>query len=145
MRMRDPRRRGYALHAPQRRKSRIASGDSGDRPTLTPSSSRDRSPCLPYARGLRSSTLLGGTMQRRAVSVRGIVQGVGFRPFVHGLATRHGLTGFVRNEAGIVRLEVEGAERALDGFLADLRARAPALARIDEVRCEERPPLGETG
>ena len=48
-------------------------------------------------------------MERRAITVLGIVQGVGFRPFVHGLASRLGLGGFVKNQAGRVLIEVEGA------------------------------------
>ena len=47
-------------------------------------------------------------MERRSIAVRGIVQGVGFRPFVYGLAGRLGLAGSVRNRAGEVLIEVEG-------------------------------------
>ena len=82
-------------------------------------------------------------MQRRAIIVRGTVQGVGFRPFVHGLASRLGLGGAVRNVGGAVHIEVEGEETALERFLADLAASPPPLARIDEIASEPRPPLGE--
>jgi len=70
---------------------------------------------------------------RRVVSVRGIVQGVGFRPFVHELANRFGLGGFVRNQSGQVLIEIEGDNAALDAFVAELVRRPPPLARIDEV------------
>ena len=50
-------------------------------------------------------------MDRRAIAVSGIVQGVGFRPFVYDLATRLGLNGFVRNQTGGVLIEVEGETR----------------------------------
>jgi len=56
---------------------------------------------------------------------------VGFRPFLHGLARRHGLTGWVLNDGQGVQAEVQGD--GLDGFLADLMARTPPLARIDGV------------
>lgn len=69
-----------------------------------------------------------GTSARRIV-VTGRVQGVGFRPFVFRLATRLGLAGTVRNDAGEVIVEVEGDVPALDGFAAALLAEAPPLAR----------------
>jgi hydrogenase maturation protein HypF len=70
-------------------------------------------------------------MDRRSIDVRGVVQGVGFRPFVHGLATRLGLGGFVRNRAGGVLIELEGEPPALDRFLDELTNRPPPLAKID--------------
>jgi hydrogenase maturation protein HypF len=82
-------------------------------------------------------------VERRAIDVRGIVQGVGFRPFVYSLAARHGLAGFVRNHAGRVVIEVEGTTAALDRFLADLETRAPPLAAIDHLAWEPRPPVGD--
>ena len=56
-------------------------------------------------------------MDRRAIAISGIVQGVGFRPFVHGLATRLRLSGFIRNVTGGVLIEVEGEPQVLDRFL----------------------------
>jgi acylphosphatase len=70
------------------------------------------------------------------VRVRGVVQGVGFRPFVHRLALRHHLDGWVRNACGDVQLALEGASTEIEGFLADLRAEAPPLARIEDVEVE---------
>ncbi len=81
--------------------------------------------------------------ERRAVAVHGVVQGVGFRPFVHGLAARWHLAGFVRNQAGCVLIEVEGQSPSLDGFLTDLTAKAPPLARIENVKWERSPLKGE--
>jgi hydrogenase maturation protein HypF len=74
-------------------------------------------------------------MPRRAIRVKGIVQGVGFRPFVYGLAVRFSLTGFVRNRVGDVFIEVEGDGASLDSFVAELAAKAPPLARIEKVVC----------
>ena len=65
--------------------------------------------------------------------VTGVVQGVGFRPFVHRLATRHHLAGWVRNESGAVLISIEGGAPDLDGFLQALRREAPPLARIDGI------------
>ncbi|WP_237151648.1 carbamoyltransferase HypF [Oryzibacter oryziterrae] len=78
--------------------------------------------------------------ERRRIRVSGAVQGVGMRPHVHRLATRFQLSGFVRNGADGVTIEVEG--RDLDGFLAALTAEAPPLARIDAISVE---PLAATG
>jgi hydrogenase maturation protein HypF len=67
------------------------------------------------------------------IAVRGLVQGVGFRPFVHRLAQRHGLAGWVRNESDGVTIQAEGAPETLARFLEALRAEAPAPAEIAAV------------
>ena len=82
-------------------------------------------------------------MDRRAIAVSGIVQGVGFRPFVYDLATRLGLNGFVRNETGGVLIEVEGESDSLDRFFGELTSRPPPLARIDDVQWSCRRPTGD--
>ena len=81
----------------------------------------------------------------RRVTVTGVVQGVGFRPFVYRLAERHGLAGGVRNESGEVRIDIEGPASALDAFVAALTAEAPPLARIERVDVEPREPGGRDG
>jgi hydrogenase maturation protein HypF len=82
-------------------------------------------------------------MQRRAIEVSGIVQGVGFRPFVYSLAVQLGLCGFVQNRSGTVLIEVEGSEPVLDTFLRRLQSQAPPLARIDNLTWQGRPEKGE--
>ncbi|MGH3165933.1 MAG: carbamoyltransferase HypF [Trebonia sp.] len=72
-------------------------------------------------------------MIRTGVRVEGIVQGVGFRPFVYSLATRLGLGGFVGNDGDGVFVEVEGAPAAVGEFLRLLERDAPPLARIERV------------
>jgi hydrogenase maturation protein HypF len=72
-------------------------------------------------------------MQRRVITVRGIVQGVGFRPFVFALASRLGLHGLVRNQTGAVHVEIEGEPASIDAFVEELTRRPPPLARIDDV------------
>ena len=83
------------------------------------------------------------TRARVQVRIRGVVQGVGFRPFVHNLAHRLGLAGYVLNSSAGVVAEVEGAPAALDAFLACVRSEAPPLARIEEILVSELAPLGE--
>ena len=82
--------------------------------------------------------------QLKQISVRGVVQGVGFRPFVYRLAHDHGLTGWVLNHSGGVDIEVEGPPPALDAFVRDLTALAPPLARIVAVDVTDAPPNGYT-
>ena len=82
---------------------------------------------------------------RRRVRVCGVVQGVGFRPFVWGLAARHRLAGTVCNTSGAVVIEVEGTAGRLDAFTRALTAEAPRLARIDSVEVDELAPLGDEG
>ena len=67
------------------------------------------------------------------LSVRGVVQGVGFRPFVHRLASRHALAGWVRNRDSGVEIVIAGSPESMDAFVRDLRAEAPPLAAIAEL------------
>ncbi len=82
---------------------------------------------------------------RRAIRVRGTVQGVGFRPTVYRLASAAHLAGFVRNDSEGVWIEIEGEPRAIARFPDLLRLEAPVLARIDGLEIAELLPLGETG
>ncbi len=84
-------------------------------------------------------------MERRSVTVRGIVQGVGFRPFVHTLAAELQLSGFVRNQSGSVQIEVEGESAALETFRHALTHQPPPLARIDRVTWEAIDCRGQNG
>jgi hydrogenase maturation protein HypF len=76
------------------------------------------------------------------ISVRGIVQGVGFRPFVYGLAVKHNLKGWVYNTSEDVKIEVEGAAEAIKQFEQELETKAPPLAHIENVTIEYHPPRG---
>ena len=82
--------------------------------------------------------------ERRHITVEGIVQGVGFRPFVYGLAVKNGLAGFVLNDTAGVTIELEGEPPALENFLMHLREQPPPLARIENVDCRTIPPKGES-
>lgn len=79
------------------------------------------------------------------VKVHGVVQGVGFRPFVYRLAREHNLAGWVRNTSGNVEIEVEGAEESVRNFLGDLEAKAPPMACIEKVEASFHPAKGYTG
>ena len=87
----------------------------------------------------------GGARARRAFRVSGIVQGVGFRPFVYRLAREYGLAGCVWNDSAGVGIEAEGTAAALDAFAEDVRAQAPLAASVTAVTCEEVSPTGEQG
>ena len=63
--------------------------------------------------------------------IEGMVQGVGFRPFVYTLALRFGLKGFVLNNALGVEIELEGDEQSLETFDKALHTSLPPLARMD--------------
>jgi hydrogenase maturation protein HypF len=89
--------------------------------------------------------LVPPTRTRLRVEVRGLVQGVGFRPFVHALAHQLGLSGFVANTPDGVLAEVEGDPGATREFARRVATEAPVLAQVDEVRASETPPLGGSG
>ncbi len=82
------------------------------------------------------------SLRLASISVRGIVQGVGFRPFVYGLAVKHNLKGRVYNTSEDVRIEVEGKAEALRQFERELRTQAPPLAHIENIAVEYHRPVG---
>jgi hydrogenase maturation protein HypF len=82
---------------------------------------------------------------RRHIEVRGLVQGVGFRPFVHRMAAGLGLAGWVGNDAGGVALEVEGPSGLVERFERSLLDSPPPLARIDGLAASWRPATGGAG
>ncbi|MGY5128984.1 carbamoyltransferase HypF [Streptomyces nigrescens] len=82
---------------------------------------------------------------RRRITVRGVVQGVGFRPFVHTLATELGLTGHVTNTGEGVVAEVEGAPAALARFGERISGEAPPLAVVETVDGQDIAVAGDAG
>ncbi|MGV9264098.1 carbamoyltransferase HypF [Kitasatospora sp. NPDC003701] len=83
--------------------------------------------------------------QRRRVAVRGLVQGVGFRPFVFTLAAELGLAGTVTNTGDGVLAEVEGRPESVDAFCRRVATDAPPLARVASVEHEALAPTGAAG
>jgi hydrogenase maturation protein HypF len=81
------------------------------------------------------------SLARKKLGVTGLVQGVGFRPFVYRLARSHNLAGWVRNTSRGVEIEVEGPPAALNLFIRQLSEQAPALSRVDRVVSRDATPL----
>ncbi len=79
-------------------------------------------------------------MTGKAVHITGVVQGVGFRPFVYNLARQYGLVGWVRNTSAGVDIRVDGAEAVLQAFIAALATSAPPLSHIDTLTVTDCPP-----
>ena len=79
------------------------------------------------------------------VEVGGIVQGVGFRPFIHKQIRKYGLYGWVRNTSNGAEMELEGEKSAVNAFISELKTEKPSLAQIEYVSAEELPdPAGYT-
>ena len=81
-------------------------------------------------------------MQAWEVQIRGIVQGVGFRPFIHRLVREFSLSGSIRNTSSGVTLELEGEAAQLEAFLKKLPEAAPPLAVIENISHKEIPAQG---
>ncbi len=83
--------------------------------------------------------------RRVQLEIQGLVQGVGFRPFVYRVATELGLAGQVSNTSEGVEIEIEGSPAAVEGLLLHLRHQLPPLARIELLRQRELAPIGQEG
>jgi hydrogenase maturation protein HypF len=81
-------------------------------------------------------------MQRLIIKIKGIVQGVGFRPFIYDLATKHHLNGSVLNNTTGVVIEIEGTQQDMDNFVSDIKRQAPPLSRIESIRIRKLPAKG---
>ena len=80
---------------------------------------------------------------RRHIFLSGVVQGVGFRPFVYSLARRYGLAGWVNNSSEGVHLEIEGEKKSIERFTCEVTRQAPPRARIESWQAEEMVPAGD--
>ena len=76
----------------------------------------------------------------KKIYVRGVVQGVGFRPFVYGLASRLDLRGWVRNTSAGVEILVAGNTANIERFVESLASERPPLAKIDSIESKEAAP-----
>ncbi|HEX78762.1 MAG TPA: carbamoyltransferase HypF [Dehalococcoidia bacterium] len=86
-----------------------------------------------------------GSVVRLRVKVHGVVQGVGFRPFIYRLAHRSSLNGWVRNTSGNVTIEIEGREMDIERFIGSLKDDAPPVAHISDVATETIAVKGDSG
>ena len=77
---------------------------------------------------------------RLGIRIKGIVQGVGFRPFIYNLAKSHSLSGYVLNHTEGVDVEIEGEEEKVEDFLREIKEKSPPLAVIEEIECKKLPP-----
>lgn len=75
-------------------------------------------------------------MIRAHIEIQGIVQGVGFRPFIHKLVKEYGLRGYIKNTSSGVEMELEGLEAELKDFIAAVPEKAPRLALIENIKTE---------
>ncbi|MFJ4466725.1 carbamoyltransferase HypF [Streptomyces sp. NPDC089424] len=87
----------------------------------------------------------GRAVRRARVVVRGVVQGVGFRPYLYGLATTLRLSGHVTNTGDGVLVEVEGTPDAVARFCTGIAPGAPPLAQVEAVEATDLPPTGDRG
>ncbi len=85
------------------------------------------------------------TTASRRIRVRGLVQGVGFRPYVWRLAHELGLKGWVKNDGEGVEIEAQGASSAIDALIERIPREAPRLARVDEIESRESTPQAADG
>jgi hydrogenase maturation protein HypF len=84
-------------------------------------------------------------VSRKHIQVRGVVQGVGFRPFVYNLAKSLGLSGYVFNSSSGVTIEIEGGGSEVESFIGTLKGDPPPLAEIAQVTVSEIKVRGEVG
>lgn len=80
----------------------------------------------------------------KKIIIEGIVQGVGFRPFVYRIAKKHNLNGFVINNGGCVEVIIQGAPKNMTQFLNDLKNKKPELSKIDKINIDDMGNMEET-
>jgi len=76
----------------------------------------------------------------KRIRVFGVVQGVGFRPFIYRLAKEYNLKGWVLNTSSSVEIEVEGEKESIERFISDIKTKAPPVARIERIEVEDSVP-----
>lgn len=79
---------------------------------------------------------------RCGIEITGIIQGVGFRPFIYRTATKHGLCGYVKNDGAMVIIDVEGHKENIEAFINDVRRDAPDVALIEKLHTWQKPLAG---
>src|SRR5215472_2617843 len=84
-----------------------------------------------------------GPIFRKHIQIRGVVQGVGFRPFVYRIAQQCGVRGRVLNSSDGVIIEAEAGDSGMARFLSLLTGHLPPLARIDDIAVSDEAPAGD--
>lgn len=79
--------------------------------------------------------------KRYLIKIEGIVQGVGFRPFVYNRATEFNLKGYVKNKGGMVEVDLEGYKENIKSFILQLIKRPPIMAKIEDLKCKFLKPI----
>ena len=82
---------------------------------------------------------------RKNIIIKGIVQGVGFRPFIHKLVQNYNLSGWVLNSNLGVEMDIEGKTEELNNFINDIKKKLPPLARIEKIEANQLPLIGHKG
>jgi len=82
---------------------------------------------------------------RKNIIIKGIVQGVGFRPFIHKLVQNYNLSGWVLNSNQGVEMDIEGKREELNNFISDIKKKLPPLARIEKIEVNQLPLIGYKG
>ncbi len=82
---------------------------------------------------------------RKSIIIKGIVQGVGFRPFIHKLVKNYNLSGWVLNSNLGVEMDIEGKTEELNNFINDIKKKLPPLARIEKIEVNQLPSMGYKG
>jgi hydrogenase maturation protein HypF len=82
---------------------------------------------------------------RKNIIIKGIVQGVGFRPFIHKLVQNYNLSGWVLNSNQGVEMDIEGKTEELNNFINDIKDKLPPLARIENIEVNQLPLIGYKG
>lgn len=82
---------------------------------------------------------------RENIIIKGIVQGVGFRPFIHKLVQNYNLSGWVLNSNQGVEIDVEGEREELNSFVSDIKDKLPPLARIEKIEVNQLPLIDYKG
>lgn len=78
------------------------------------------------------------SIKRKFIEINGIVQGVGFRPFIYNLAIKNNLNGWVNNTAMGVLIDAEGDNRSLDVFINNIKNNPPPLSKINKIIVKEK-------
>ena len=76
-------------------------------------------------------------MVNKKISIFGIVQGVGFRPYIYNLARKHKINGWVRNDENGVEIEAYAKKEDIENFINEIKVNPPVLSKISDIKIEK--------